>query len=139
VPRHPLRILETCLYAEDLDRAESFYRNILGLMLHSRSEGRSVFFRCGGAMLLIFDPRRTRIADAGVPAHGSDGPGHVAFAVPDEELDQWRARLEASGVEIEREMHWPRGGRSLYFRDPAGNSIELGTPTLWSSPPPSNG
>ncbi len=29
------------------------------------------------------------------------------------------------------EVNWDQGGTSLYFRDPAGNSIELAPPTLW--------
>jgi catechol 2,3-dioxygenase-like lactoylglutathione lyase family enzyme len=43
----------------------------------------------------------------------------------------WRERLEAHGVAIESVARWPRGGRSIYFRDPAGNSLELATPDLW--------
>ncbi len=41
------------------------------------------------------------------------------------------ARLEAAGVAIESEVTWPRGGRSLYIRDPAGNCVELASPKLW--------
>jgi hypothetical protein len=26
---------------------------------------------------------------------------------------------------------WPRGGMSLYVRDPAGNCVELASPRLW--------
>jgi catechol 2,3-dioxygenase-like lactoylglutathione lyase family enzyme len=29
-------------------------------------------------------------------------------------------------------MAWPRGGTSLYFRDPDGHLVELATPGLWS-------
>ncbi|MDQ3546548.1 MAG: glyoxalase/bleomycin resistance/extradiol dioxygenase family protein, partial [Verrucomicrobiota bacterium] len=43
----------------------------------------------------------------------------------------WRERLQEAGVAIESEVEWPEGGRSLYFRDPAGNSVELAPPTLW--------
>jgi hypothetical protein len=28
-------------------------------------------------------------------------------------------------------VRWPRGGRSLYVRDPGGNSIELASPRIW--------
>ena len=35
---------------------------------------------------------------------------------------------------IEQEVDWPRGGRSFYFRDPAGNSLELATPRIWGLP-----
>jgi catechol 2,3-dioxygenase-like lactoylglutathione lyase family enzyme len=51
-----------------------------------------------------------------------------------EDLDDWRRRLERHGIVAEQEVEWPRGGRSLYFRDPAGNSVELVTPGLWGLP-----
>ncbi len=59
------------------------------------------------------------------------GEGHVAFAAGGEELDAWQARLARFGVQIEQVVDWEQGGRSIYFRDPSGNSIELPTPTLW--------
>lgn len=126
-------VLETCLYAGDLDAAERFYVDVLCLPVHSRHEGRSVFFRCGDRMFLVFNPARTRVSDptVSVPPHGADGPGHAAFAVPDARIAAWRTRLQEHGVAIEREVSWPRGGRSLYFRDPAGNSVEIVSPGLW--------
>ena len=48
-----------------------------------------------------------------------------------ETLERWRAWLGELGIAIERELDWPRGGRSLYFRDPSGNSIELITRGTW--------
>jgi len=125
------RIFETCLYANDLEEAERFYREVLGLRLVSRMKGRGIAFRCGRGVLLIFNPEQTRIQDREVPAHGAEGPGHVAFPVRDTDLDAWRDHLARLGVEIETEVEWPEGGRSLYFRDPAGTSVELAPPTLW--------
>lgn len=81
-------------------------------------------------MLLLFDPRATA-HQAVPPPHGAVGPGHVCFAVAEAALAGWRARLEAAGVAIEHEQAWPRGGRSLYLRDPAGNSVELASPRIW--------
>jgi catechol 2,3-dioxygenase-like lactoylglutathione lyase family enzyme len=124
-------VLETALYARDLDAAADFYTRVLGLEIESKVEGRHVFLRCGHAMLLVFDPEATAHAHGPVPAHGATGPGHIAFAVPDEDMDAWPARLGALGVEIESDVVWPGGGRSLYFRDPAGNSVELATPRIW--------
>ncbi len=124
------RIFETCLYARDLAAAERFYGGVLGLEVVSRMGGRGLAFTCGDGVLLVFDPRVTREPDELVPSHGAEGPGHVAFAVPVEELDAWREHLAGRGVEIEREVEWPEG-RSIYVRDPAGNSVELATPTLW--------
>ncbi len=124
------RVLETILYVDDLDAAERFYREVLGLELDSKKDGLFVFFRCGAAMLLLFEPTAASTGRS-VPAHGARGPGHVCFAVAEAALDGWRQRLEAAGVAIEQQQTWPRGGRSFYFRDPAGNSLELATPRIW--------
>ena len=127
------RVLETILYVDDLEAAERFYGGPLGLTLDSRKPGVFAFFRVGDGMLLLFDPRASR-RSRGVPAHGAEGPGHACVAVAEAELDGWKRRLEAAGVAIEHEQGWPRGGRSFYFRDPAGNSLELATPRIWGMP-----
>jgi len=135
-PAPPARVLESCLYAADLATAARFYEDVLRLTPFARVEGRHVFFRCGPGVFLLFAPDVTGSAPGAVggvpvPAHGAHGPGHVAFAVAEASLDDWRARLGAHGVAVEAEIAWPRGGRSLYVRDPAGNSVELASPGIW--------
>lgn len=124
------RVLETVLYVDDLDQAERFYGDVLGLQLDSRHAGLFAFFRCGDGMLLLFEPNAAATG-RNVPAHGAKGPGHVCFALPEDSLGAWRERLIEAGVSIEQEVRWPRGGRSFYFRDPAGNSLEMATPRIW--------
>lgn len=124
-------MLETCVYAADLGAAERFYGEVIGLEAFARVSGRHVFFRCGAGVFLVFNPDETSKPGGPVPAHGARGGGHAAFAVGDDELPQWRERLARYGVPIEADVAWPRGGRSLYVRDPAGNSIELATPAVW--------
>jgi catechol 2,3-dioxygenase-like lactoylglutathione lyase family enzyme len=133
-------VLETCLYARDLGAAEAFYGGVLGLERIAAVEGRHVFFRCGGRVLLVFDPDRTRAPGGELPPHGTEGAGHVCFAVRSDELSAWREHLRRRGVGVEAEVTWPRGGASLYFRDPAGNSLELTTPRIWGidAEPPSS-
>ena len=126
----PSGVLETALYARDLQKAEAFYTAVLGLELDSKVEGRHLFFRCGSGMLLVFDPRTTS-QPGPVPAHGATGPGHVAFSVPEAELERWADHLRRSDVTVEADIDWPRGVRSLYFRDPEGNSLELTSPRIW--------
>ena len=124
-------LVETAAYVDDLDRAERFYHDVLELEVIGREAGRHVFFRVGNAdVLLLFNPEETSKGLA-LPAHGARGPGHFALGIAADALDVWRRRLQAHGVAIEKEMAWPRGGHSLYFRDPAGNSVELITPGLW--------
>ena len=127
----PSRVLETCLYVDDVDAAQAFYGGVLGLELDSRVAGRHVFFRCGDSMFLLFNANQTTRPGGMVPPHGARGAGHVAFAITSDELPAWRERLREHGVDPEAEVTWPGGGISLYFRDPAGNSIELTTPAIW--------
>lgn len=131
----PDGVLESCLYADDLDAAEQFFTGVLGLALHSKEPGRHVFFRCAGQMVLVFHAAATEQPPAEgrlpVPTHGARGPGHLCFAVAPGALPAWRRQLEAAGVAIEAAFAWPHGPRSLYFRDPAGNSLELAERTLW--------
>jgi catechol-2,3-dioxygenase len=81
-------------------------------------------------MLLIFNPTASSVG-GDLPRHGASGDGHMAFGIPAEDLDRWRKRLAKHKVEIEQEVEWPSGGISLYFRDPAGNSLEVTTPAIW--------
>ncbi len=126
------QIIETCLYAEDLDAVERFYHRVLGLVPFSRVKDRHVFFRCKNSVFLVFNPTKTAVTGGDVPPHGAQGSGHVAFGMRREDISAWRDRLRQHGVPIETEITWPSGGHSLYFRDPAGNSVELTMPQTWN-------
>jgi len=123
-------VLECCIYAPDVPAAADFYSRVLGLESFSVVPDRHAFFRCGGRVFLLFNPEQTLRSDS-VPAHGAQGPGHVAFAVQEQELPKWREHLRSCGVAIETEIEWPNGGRSIYLRDPAGNSVELAPARIW--------
>jgi len=132
----PDGVLETVLYAHDLDATEVFWRDILGLEPFSKLDGRQLFYRCGDQVLLIFNPEATVIPPKDgalpVPPHGAIGEGHVCFRASAPDIDAWRAHLEAKGVAIEADFVWPAsGGRSIYFRDPAGNCLEFAEPRIW--------
>ncbi len=128
-------ILETALYAADLEAAEAFYGGILGLAKITAVPGRHVFFRCGAGVLLIFNADATREPPhqgaLPVPTHGASGAGHACFRVEAGLLDAMVARLGAHDIAIEADFRWPNGARSIYFRDPAGNSLECAEPALW--------
>ncbi|HEY7018695.1 MAG TPA: VOC family protein [Gaiellaceae bacterium] len=123
----PRGVYETIVYAADLDAARTFYRDALGL----REVEDGVFRLDDGGVLLLFDPARSSQPGRPVPSHGSTGPVHVAFSVGDGELAAWRERLAEQGVEIEQEKEWSARSRSVYVRDPAGNSVELVEGDLW--------
>ena len=125
-----MRVLETCLYAHDLEAAETFYR-WLGLEFVSKVMGRHVFFRADDAMLLIFNPEASSIAGE-LPPHAGASGGHVCFACTQAEIPVWQAKLKAAGLEV-TVYRWSKNrGTSLYFRDPAGNLLELAPPSIWT-------
>lgn len=129
-------VLEAALYVDNLDAAEGFYGDLLGLKRIVRVEGRHVFFRCGATVVLAFVAEATQEPPGPgalpVPPHGARGPGHICFAVPADALDAMVIRLTDHGVAIESDFNWPHGPRSVYVRDPAGNSVEFADPALWS-------
>ncbi|MFP3943198.1 MAG: VOC family protein [Alphaproteobacteria bacterium] len=132
----PTGILETVLYAEDLDAAESFYTDVFGLEVFIRAEGRHLFFKVGDGMLLIFNPESTAhvptyVKEQPIPVHGMKGVGHMAFRAPEEEIGAWKEHFETKGVPVDSEVQWPQGGRSLYVSDPAGNCVEVASPNIW--------
>lgn len=129
-------VLEAALYASDMDAAEHFYGTVLGLERIARHDDRHIFFRCGQTVVLIFNADETvKAASPGalpVPPHGATGAGHLCFRVSGDSLDDMVAKLTAAGVAIEADFRWPTGARSIYFRDPAGNSLECAEPKLWN-------
>src|SRR6266481_812106 len=109
-------VLETALYVDNLQTAERFYGDVLGLPKIFTVPGRQLVFRCEDSILLIFDPTHTErnqmtINGGAIPLHGARGAGHMAFQ--------------------ESEVSWPNGAHSIYFRDPAGNSLEFATRDIW--------
>lgn len=129
-------ILETCLYVADLERAARFYETVLGF---HKMDGDERFQGMGvspGHVLVLFvenasnQPNPTPNGEI-IPPHHGHGQIHLAFAVPADQLDSWRARLKENNVAVESAVHPPRGGTSLYFRDPDNNLVELATPGIW--------
>ncbi|MFD2814140.1 VOC family protein [Paracoccus aerius] len=128
--------MESALYAEDLEAATRFWRDVMGLDPFQTVPGRHVFsgWRRGRSCWSSTPPqpgsRRGPMPACRSP-HGAHGPGHFCLAVAPEQLEPWRTHLIAKGIPIEADFHWPNGARSIYVRDPAGNSIELADPAIW--------
>ena len=131
----PAGVLEAALYVEDLEAAEKFYGGVLGLEQIQRVNDRHVFFRVGGSVLLLFNPDQTEQPsgnpDLPVPPHGARGAGHVCLILNRDEIAAMRKHLLDWNVPIDAEFDWPNGARSLYVRDPAGNSVEFAERHLW--------
>jgi catechol 2,3-dioxygenase-like lactoylglutathione lyase family enzyme len=129
--------LETALYVDDLARASRFYEKTLGLSPMYADE-RLIALDCGPRSVLLLFARGTtgetvRLPGGEIPPHEGMGRLHVALATSAENVAMWERRLAENGVVIEARMTWPRGGRSLYFRDPDGNLVELASPGVWAN------
>ena len=129
------KIIETCIYSPDLGVMKDFYVHRLGLDLVSEEVGRHVFLKVGKSMLLIFNPENTRISTNSIlPTHGAMAPPssiHFALEIEQAEYEAAKNYLIQNEIAIEKEVSWGRGGKSMYFRDPVFNLVEIITKGHW--------
>jgi catechol 2,3-dioxygenase-like lactoylglutathione lyase family enzyme len=128
-------VLETSLYVDDMERSRAFYERLFGLPV-LYSDHRMCGYDVGGrGVLLLFrrgaSDRTTTLPGGTIPPHDGTGPYHIAFSIAADEMPAWEHRLAEFGIAVEGRTTWPRGGRSIYFRDPDGHLLELATPGLW--------
>lgn len=132
-------VVETILYTDDLARATTFYRDVLGLRLMKGDGERFQALDAGASRVLLLFKRGGTLTPQPVPTggvippHDGSGPLHIGFAIAAADYDAWCKRLLAGGIAIESETKWERGGRSIYFRDPDQHLVELITPGIWEN------
>jgi catechol 2,3-dioxygenase-like lactoylglutathione lyase family enzyme len=130
-----LGVLETSLYVDTFERACPFYEQVLGLNSIYRDARLCAYDVGGRGVLLLFlrghSLDTVRLPGGTIPPHDGNGPVHIAFSVARDALKDWEQRLAEAGVTIEGRTKWPRGGESVYFRDPDGHLLECATPGLW--------
>ena len=130
-------VLETALYVDNMDRARVFFEGVMGLEPFNADHRFTAYDAGAGSVLLLFLQGETLETvvlpnDMGtIPPHDGKGRLHLAFAIAEREMAAWERQLDDHGVSIEGRTHWPKGGESLYFRDPDGHLIELATPGVW--------
>jgi catechol-2,3-dioxygenase len=129
------KIVETCIYSYELEKMKSFYVNAIGLQLIAEEKGRHIFLKVGKSMLLIFNPKNTMIKSNSVfPIHGAITPPaivHFALEIEKEDYENSKNMLNQNKIEIEEEITWKKGTKSIYFRDPIGNLVEFITRNSW--------
>ena len=133
-------LLETALYLDDVGRGVRFYQDLFAFPLLSGDAQPEASFAAlqvpGKAVLLLFrkgaNVQPFETGGGTIPSHGGEGRLHLAFTISAESYESWKTNLTGRNIRIESEVRWPRGGRSLYFRDPEGNLVELATPGVWN-------
>ena len=130
------RVIETCLYVEDLERAGAFYEQVLELTGVDRDSRFRAYDVGGKSVLLLFQsgPRCETVHMPGgtIPPHDGHGPLHMAFAIAADALSALGGTVAQHGIAIAGRTDWSRGGHSIYFRDPGRAFLELATPGLWA-------
>lgn len=130
----PVSILETILYADSIDKAVWFYHEVLGFEKPGGQSKLMTAFRIDEHhVLLIFNPTMSDLPGREVPSHGARGAGHIAFRIKPETYQSWLDRFASHDIAIEQEIQWERDypAKSIYVRDPSGNSVELITADIW--------
>jgi len=138
-PVQPIkRVLETALFVQDISRSVEFYQRVLGfgVLVKSGEPERLAAMDVGGvSVLLLFKTGVTAndvvIPGGRIPGFDGGGSGHIAFPVQRDELAAWEKKLAQEGIPVESTVDWERGGRSIYFRDPDDNLLELASPGVW--------
>jgi catechol 2,3-dioxygenase-like lactoylglutathione lyase family enzyme len=125
------------VYCDNLAQTIAFYQELLDTEPMLSVERVAAFDAGEGTVLLLFQRGASdqpfETAGGVVPGHTSTGPAHIAFAIDRADVPAWLDRLTGLHIPVESRVDWPRGGHSIYFRDPDGRSVELATPGTWAN------
>lgn len=119
---------EIALRVTDLDAMVEFYRDAMQLSLMRRTATFAFFKLADGfaghtQVLALFD--RSGHADYMAPASPATTLDHLAFTISVDDFESEKSRLTKLGFELTFAEHAWVQWRSLYLRDPEGNTVEL--------------
>jgi catechol 2,3-dioxygenase-like lactoylglutathione lyase family enzyme len=120
----PIRAIDyTVIFVRDMAAMRRFYEEILGFPLIRELSPGWIEYRVGNNTLALAIPSRTA-ADAPVPT--GTAALQLAFKVAPPEVDQCADELVQRGVALhEPPTDQVFGHRTLFFRDPDGNLLEV--------------
>ncbi|HEU5296467.1 MAG TPA: VOC family protein, partial [Burkholderiaceae bacterium] len=114
----------TVVFARDLPAMRRFYGEMLGFALQRELSGSWIEYRVGSNILALTVSGNGRFDDPPPPAGALSL--QLAFRVAPAEVFACAAALEAAGIALlEPPTDQPWGHRTLFFRDPDGNVLEI--------------
>lgn len=123
-PKLPIRSLDyTVIFARQVPAMREFYGTTLGFPLHKELGPQWIEFRVGSNILALTE--RGLIFDDPSPPIGTLSL-QLAFRVSPSEVATCASALQERGVSIvSGPTDQPWGHRTLFFRDPDGNVLEI--------------
>jgi catechol 2,3-dioxygenase-like lactoylglutathione lyase family enzyme len=113
----------TVILVRDLAAMRRFYEDILGFPLLRELSPGWIEYRVGDNTLALARPSRTA---ADVPTPNGSASLQLAFKVSTPEVDQCADELVRQGIKlISPPTDQVFGHRTLFFRDPDGNLLEV--------------
>ena len=113
----------TVLFARDLPRMRRFYEDVMRFPIHQELGPRWIAYRVGSNTLALTE--RGLMFDDAPPTPGALSV-QLAFRVSPPDVDRCAAELAAAGIAIElAPANQPWGHRTVFFRDPDGNVLEI--------------
>jgi len=113
----------TVIFVRDMAAMRGFYEDVLGFVLARELSPGWIEYRLGDNTLALARPSRTA-ADPPLP-QGSAAL-QLAFKVPAPDVDRCAEELRAKGIDLlEPSTDQRFGHRTLFFRDPDGNLLEI--------------
>ena len=112
----------------NLDRAESFYTNVLGFKVIERYQEkiRHAMLETGATKIHLFESTNMEFGKA-INRLSEDGYAHVAFGTSRKLFPQVMEELKKHNVSFRGPLILGKG-ESVHFKDPDGNHLEIRCP-----------